>query len=249
METPYFYLLIYGIMVIIITGASRGIGAALAESLTGSGNRVLLVSRDRRGLEQVAGRCNQRAGAVLAHSIPFDLTDLPALETEFLSQVKGITPGVDALVNNAGQLIRKPFTGTSALEARGLFDANFFAAAELIRIILPLMAGSELKHVVNMTSMAGFHGSAKFSGLSYYSASKAALGSLTECLAEELKSEGIRVNALAIGSVQTDMLALAFPGLKAPMEPSQMAEFLQWFVLKGGGFFNGKVLPVSVSTP
>ena len=75
------------------------------------------------------------------------------------------------------------------------------------------MAASTLKHVVNVTSMAGFQGSGKFSGLSYYSASKAALGSLTECLAEELKEDEVKVNALAIGSVQTEMLAEAFPGL------------------------------------
>ena len=64
--------------------------------------------------------------------------------------------------------------------------------------------------------MAGFQGASKFSGLSYYSASKAALGSLTECLAEELKEEGFKVNALAIGSVQTEMLAQAFPGSESP---------------------------------
>ncbi len=111
------------------------------------------------------------------------------------------------------------------------------------------MEGSGLKHVVNVTSMAGYQGSSKFNGLSYYSASKAALGSLTECLAEELKDESIKVNALAIGAVQTEMLEEAFPGFKAPLQPSQMAEFMKWFTLEGPVFFNGKVLPVSLSTP
>jgi len=97
--------------------------------------------------------------------------------------------------------------------------------------------------------MAGFQGSSKFSGLSYYSASKAALASLSECLAEELKPQGIRVNALAIGAVQTEMLEEAFPGIKAPLEPREMARFMEWFTLNGGQYFNGKVIPVSISTP
>lgn len=236
-------------MVIIITGASRGIGASLAKAMTASGHMVILVSRNRVSLEKVAKSCNDRAGTILAHSLPFDLTDLTDLGEEFISRVKAITGVLDGLVNNAGQLIRKPFCETSIMEAKNLFDANFFAPAQLISICLPLMKDSELKHMVNITSMAGFQGSSKFSGLSYYSASKAALGSLTECLAEELKEDGIHVNALAIGSVQTEMLAQAFPGLKAPMEASKMAEFIKWFILEGGGFFNGKVLPVALSTP
>ncbi len=236
-------------MVIIITGASRGIGEALAHACTESGHTVILVSRNRPRLEQVEDACNAKAGKILAHALPFDLTDLNGLEEEFTSRLKGITGRVDGLVNNAGQLIRKPFDRISDPEAKTLFDANFFAPAQLIRICLPFMKDSELRHVVNITSMAGFQGSKKFSGLSYYSASKAALGSLTECLAEELKEEGIRVNALSIGSVQTEMLAAAFPDLKAPLNPSQMAGYLKWFLLEGSAFFNGKVLPVSLSTP
>ncbi len=236
-------------MVVMITGASRGIGAALAESMTASGHRVLLISRNRSRLQQLEERCNGKTGKALAVSIPFDLTDLADLEEEFVSRVKGITGKVDALVNNAGQMIRKPFSRITLREAKGLFDANFFAPAALIRICLPLMEKSELKHVVNVTSMAGFQGSGKFSGLSFYSASKSALGGLTECLAEELKAEGIKVNGLAIGAVQTEMFAEAFPEFQAPLDPSQMAELMKWFVLEGARYFNGKVLPVSLSTP
>jgi 3-oxoacyl-[acyl-carrier protein] reductase len=236
-------------MVIMITGASRGIGASLAHLLTASGHTVLMVSRNRTRLEREVAKCNEEAGAQLAYSIPFDLTDLSDLEEEFVAHIKVISGTLDALVNNAGKLIRKPFNGTSTAEARALFDANFFAPAALTRICLPFMKDSTLKHVVNISSMGGFQGSTKFSGLSYYSASKAALGNLTECLAEELKGEGVKVNALAPGAVQTEMLEEAFPGYKAPLEPAQMAEFIRWFVLEGGRYFNGKILPVSLSTP
>lgn len=236
-------------MVILLTGASRGIGAALAKEFTKDGHSVLLVSRNQSNLEKVASECNREAGEKLAHAIPFDLADLVDLEEEFLSVVKKHSQHIDALFNNAGQLIREPFTEVNIRDARRLFEANFFAPAQLIRICLPLMATSTLKHVVNVTSMAGFQGSSKFAGLSYYSASKAALGTLTECLASELNEEGVSVNGLALGAVQTEMLAEAFPGYKAPIEPDQMAGFMKWFTLEGAQFFNGKILPVTVATP
>jgi NAD(P)-dependent dehydrogenase (short-subunit alcohol dehydrogenase family) len=97
--------------------------------------------------------------------------------------------------------------------------------------------------------MGGVQGSSKFPGLSAYSSSKSALSGLTECLAEELKTKNIAVNCLALGAVQTEMLAKAFPGYKAPVTPSQMAEFICDFALKGQHFFNGKIIPVSSSTP
>lgn len=236
-------------MVILITGSSRGIGAALAASFTKAGHKVLLVSRNRTALQKLADACNKEAGQELAIPIPFDLFDLPDLEKEFISLIGEHTQTVDALFNNAGQLIRKPFHEVQLQEARKLFEVNFFMPAQLIRICLPFMEQSKLKHVVNVTSMAGFQGSKKFSGLSYYSASKAALATLTESLSEEYMEKGITLNALSIGSVQTEMLAEAFPGFKAPLEPAQMAEFMRWFTLEGASYFNGKVLPVSLGTP
>jgi len=74
--------------------------------------------------------------------------------------------------------------------------------------------------------MGGFQGSSKFPGLSAYSASKAALANLTECLAEELKDSGISVNCLALGAVQTEMLATAFPGYQAPVAKEDMGKFV-----------------------
>ena len=100
-----------------------------------------------------------------------------------------------------------------------------------------------------MSSMGGVQGSAKFPGLSLYSASKGAVSILTECLAEELKGDNIKVNALAIGAVQTEMLSSAFPGYKAPLLADEMAEYIGDFALTGHKYYNGKILPVSVSTP
>jgi NAD(P)-dependent dehydrogenase (short-subunit alcohol dehydrogenase family) len=97
--------------------------------------------------------------------------------------------------------------------------------------------------------MGGFQGSMKFKGLSYYSASKAALACLSECLANEFADSNISVNCLALGAVQTEMLEEAFPGYKAPVTAKEMAGFISYFAINGHKFYNGKILPVAVSTP
>ena len=236
-------------MVFLISGASRGIGAELSRKLCQSGHRVIMLSRNRKRLDELAGGINKEGADPLAFPLVFDLNDLPELENELKDMIRSIASGLDGLVNNAGMLINKAFGDTSIKEARHLFDTNLFAPASLIRACMPFLMGSKLKHVVNVTSMGGFQGSAKFSGLSWYSASKAALGNLSECLAEEYREQGIRVNALALGSVQTEMLEEAFPGFRAPLGPEEMADFIAWFLVEGPKFFNGKILPVSVSTP
>jgi NAD(P)-dependent dehydrogenase (short-subunit alcohol dehydrogenase family) len=75
------------------------------------------------------------------------------------------------------------------------------------------------------------------------------LSILSECLAEELKDTGIAVNCLALGAAQTEMLQQAFPGYKAPVTASEMASFIAEFAINGNRYFNGKILPVSLSTP
>ena len=104
-------------------------------------------------------------------------------------------------------------------------------------------------HIVNIGSMGGFQGSVKFPGLSWYSSSKAALACMTESLAPELAEFGIKINCICPGAVQTEMLEEAFPGYKAPLTASEMADFISYFALNGHRYFNGKILPVSLSTP
>ena len=104
-------------------------------------------------------------------------------------------------------------------------------------------------HIVNIGSMGGFQGSVKFPGLAAYSASKAAFHTLTECLAFELADQGIKVNCLALGSAQTEMLEKAFPGYESPVMAFEMGKYIADFARSGHKFFNGKILPVAVSTP
>jgi NAD(P)-dependent dehydrogenase (short-subunit alcohol dehydrogenase family) len=104
-------------------------------------------------------------------------------------------------------------------------------------------------HIVNISSMGGFQGSSKFNGLSYYSASKAALTCLSECLSTEFMESGISVNCLALGAVQTEMFDEAFPGYSAPVSAKDMAEYISDFALHGHKFFNGKIIPVAINNP
>lgn len=228
-------------MNILITGASKGIGYDTALKLADNPqHRILALSRNEAGLQQLALAFDN------IEYLCFDITqpDFPAL----LQKIEALG-GADVLLNNAGILINKPFPELSAADWQASFATNLFGVVELIRIVLPYLAQSEQAHIVNIGSMGGFQGSSKFPGLAAYSASKAAVANLTECLAEEFKAQKIAVNCLAFGAVQTEMLATAFPGYQAPIGSADMATWVAWFCTQGQQFFNGKILPVSVSTP
>ena len=94
--------------------------------------------------------------------------------------------------------------------------------------------------------MAGIQGTQKFPGLSSYSASKGAINILTESLAKEFENENIRVNSINPGAVQTEMLDKAFPGLKAPVQPAEMAEFIAHFATTAQKYMNGRIIQVSL---
>jgi short-subunit dehydrogenase len=236
-------------MTILITGASKGIGAELAIQLAEGGHRLILIARNEEALQKVCDRCNSSPGSGSAIPLPYDLTRILTGSGEFMQKLQQITDSLDVLVNNAGFLINKPFAELSPEESKMIFMTNYFVPEQLIRISLPLLKASPTASVINVTSMGAVQGSKKFPGLSSYSASKGALATLTECLAEELAEEEIRVNALALGAVQTEMLEEAFPGFKASTNAEEMGRLIKWFVVEGCKRFNGKMLPVSDGTP
>jgi NAD(P)-dependent dehydrogenase (short-subunit alcohol dehydrogenase family) len=119
----------------------------------------------------------------------------------------------------------------------------------LISRLLPLIEANKPGNIVNITSMSGFPGSVRFPSLAVYGASKAALGSLTESLAAEFTENGVHINALAIGSVNTEMLQKAFPDFESSISPSDMAEYIYTFATIGYKFHNGKVLSVAITNP
>lgn len=234
-------------MNIIVTGASRGIGFETVKIFAqDSGNNIFALARGKDGLEKLQQACRDTSGIDNVKVFPFDLLNgdyRAVLIPEILKNMKD----VDILVNNAGMMIQKPFEMMDDNDFDLMFQANVKSAFSLTRHLLPYFSTNA--HIVNIGSMGGFQGSAKFPGLSLYSASKGALAILTECMAEEFIGRQIKVNCLALGSAQTEMLEQAFPGFKALLSATEMASFIADFALNGHRWFNGKVLPVAVSTP
>ncbi len=223
---------------VIITGTSRGIGFELVRQLAGAGHQVLALSRHE--------------GPVLALELPgvtswsFDITDQGAIDAA-ARWVASEWGRADVLIHNAGLLLNRPFAETTVSDFRKVYEVNVFGVAELTRSLLPHL--SPEGHVVVVTSMGGIQGSAKFPGLAAYSSSKGAVITLVELWAEEFRETGPSFNALALGAVQTEMLEAAFPGYQAPVSAAAMAAYIGQFALTGHAYYNGKILPVSSSTP
>ena len=221
---------------IIVTGASRGIGHEIVKIAEKKGHRVYSISRNIKALKDYSFKYPRQV----------DLANEDSID-KFSSEVKNDGVKVDALINNAGAFLNKPFEKISKKEFEYIFQVNVFGLSTITRKVLPIIDSKG--HIVNITSMGGINGAAKFTGLSGYSSSKGAVNILTELLAEEYKEKGPSFNALAFGAVQTEMLEEAFPGLKAPISAKEIADFILDFSLQGQKFFNGKIIPVSSTTP
>src|ERR1035437_265556 len=228
-------------MNIIVTGASRGIGYELVKLLSlDSKHTVIAISRNSHKLEQLKEDCLSQN--VLSKVIPIacDLSDKNAIEN-LISKLKAQVRSINILINNAGAMVNKPFAEVSTADLEYIYNVNVFSVIRLIQGIMPIMDVKNKSHIVNISSMGWFQGSAKFSGLSAYSSSKAALACLTECMAEEFKEKNIAFNCLALGAVQTEMLKEAFPDYKAPLTADKMAAFIADFSLNAHQYVNGKI--------
>lgn len=233
-------------MNIIITGASSGIGFETAlEFALDSKNKIVCIARSADKLRKLLEIAKGINPDCTLFPVAFDLVndDYNAL-IPFLTERLGT---IDILINNAGSLINKPFLETTTADLAEMLESNVMSHFKMIQHTLVLLKSGS--HIVNVGSMGGFQGSVKFAGLSAYSASKAALHTLSECLAYELADTGIKVNCLALGSAQTEMLEAAFPGYESPVLAFEMGKYIADFAKTGHKFFNGKVLPVAVTTP
>jgi len=191
----------------IVTGAGRGIGAAIARALDASGHRVALVARSADELAAVAATLERDPVVIVA-----DLA-LPEAPTEAIETAAAAFDGrVDVLVNNAGIALRKDSDTVTAAEIDLLFAVNVRAALLTCAAVLPAMVAAGSGSIVNISSISGLRGAPR---RSVYAATKAALDGMTRSLAMEYGPRGIRVNAVAPGVVETAMWAenLARPGV------------------------------------
>ena len=226
-------------MNVIVTGASRGIGFELVRTYLENGHSVLAISRNIKPIIDAFGNSTN------CHSIAFDLSNGDF--DQLASQVSSIFQSIDIVINNAGHLVNKPFGDISPQDLQTSYATNAFAPIYIVQKLSFLFSSNA--HVINISSMGGFQGSLKFTGLLAYSSAKAALVCVTECMQEEFKVTNWSFNCLCLGAVQTEMLAEAFPGYVAPTTSIEMAEYISSFSIHNKGVVKGKVLPISSTNP
>jgi 3-oxoacyl-[acyl-carrier protein] reductase len=185
--------------VALVTGASRGIGAAIARAYAAEGASLLLCARSE-GVETLAQEL--AAGRRPARAMRGDVSD-PAFARELITSIRKEHGRLDVLVNNAG-ILRQGLIGmTSTEQMRELLDVNVVALMTLTQYATRAMDPKRSPSVVNLASIAGTEG---MEGVTAYSASKAAVVGYTLSSAKELAPKGIRVNAIAPGFIDTDMV-------------------------------------------
>jgi short-subunit dehydrogenase len=180
----------------VVTGASRGIGAAVAERLARAGARVAVVARSVGPLQELADRLGGSA-------YPADLTDRAELRG-LVDRIEADGGPVDLLVNNAGVDATADFTMQTADDVEALYRLNLVAPVELCRQVLPGMLARGRGHIVNVSSLAGV---GAFPGFATYGSSKAGLSHFTAGLRADLRGTAVRTTLVELGPVPTDMLS------------------------------------------
>lgn len=225
---------------IVVVGSSQGIGLEIVKQFAEDpANTVWALSRFSQGTGKLDKFQNVYCRKV-------DVSN-PDIGTQMQSVLEEAGT-VDILINNAGYLVNKPFETLTYQDILTSYQTNIIGIMLLTQEVVKKASENGL-HIVNISSMGGFQGTMKFPGLAAYSSSKAALCNFTELFAEEYKATNIKMNCLCLGAVQTEMLEQAFPGYIAPTQPAEMANYIVDFSKNGATFFNGKILPVSISTP
>ena len=193
----------------VITGASSGIGRALAFEFAAGGFNVVLVARNQAALAEVAAECSRRSG-LETEIIATDLSDMDALET-LASALMSEGRRYEVLVNNAGFGIHGDFSSTDIQQNIQLVNVQLAAALKLTRAVLPSMIERRSGHILNVASVYSF---SPVPFQSVYAACKAFLLSFSSALENELKGTGVRVTVFCPGATQTEFRSRAGIGQK-----------------------------------
>ena len=222
--------------VALVTGASRGIGLAIARTLGRMGAEVAICARDSEKLKHAAIELG-RSG-VTARAIPADVTrpdDLTALVEKTTASLGPI----EVLVNNAGIGYFAPVQDASEANWDAVLDTNLKAVFLLSRLVAPGMIRRRCGHIVNIASLAGKN---SFAGGSIYCASKWGLLGLTQCMAEDLREYGVRVSAICPGSVATDFSSHAAKNVDKMLQPDDVAHAVEMILTQAPQSFMSEVL-------
>ncbi|MCI5057806.1 MAG: oxidoreductase [Flavobacteriales bacterium] len=196
----------------LITGISSGIGKALAEEVMKNGDFVIGTFRKKEQVEVFNATFKNRGVA-----FQLDVTDRQAAE-KMLDAIKREIGNVDVLVNNAGVGFIGAIEESSLEEVSGVFEANFFGALHLTKLVLPQMRAERKGHIVQISSHAGIKA---FAGFGVYNASKFALEGMSEALAQEVNPLGIRVSIIQPGPFRTNFANTSLPEAKQVIDDYQ----------------------------
>ena len=185
--------------VVVVTGASSGIGAATAEAFARKGARVVCVARRADKLAETVARCEAVGGRAVA--VPADVADAHTPEL-VLKETESAFGPIDILVNNAGLGMALPAATVTMDDVRRVFEVNFFGPVALTLAVLPGMLDRKRGSIVNVTSVSGY---VPNPGESPYGATKAALSRWAHGLAVELAGSGVHVGVVSPGPIDTEM--------------------------------------------
>jgi 3-hydroxybutyrate dehydrogenase len=241
----------------LVTGAGRGIGAAIARRLAAEGARVTLVSRSERQLRETAAPLGEAAQCVAA-----DMTDSDAVSRAFESAAESFGP-VDILINNAGKAQSAPLQRTSEELWHSLIAVNLTGAYHGIRAVLPAMLERKFGRIVSIASTAGLRG---YPYVAAYCASKHGVIGLTRALALEVAQRNITVNAVCPGYTETDLVRETIANIQKVtgrsaeearealtrtnpqgrlIQPMEIAHTVLWLCLPGSESMNGQSIAVA----
>jgi len=236
--------------VVVVTGASRGIGRAVAVALSGPGAEVIVNYRSgREAAEETAAAISARGGTT--HLVPFSVADAEAVKEAFKEILK-VHGRVDVLVNNAGVARDNLLALMKGAEWDEVLDTNLKSVFLCSQAVVKAMMKQRYGRIVNITSIVGVMGNP---GQGNYCAAKAGIIGLTRSLARELISRNITVNAVAPGFIETDMtrdmpervregLLSQIPAGRYGL-PEDVAAAVAYLVSEGAGYVTGQVLHVN----
>lgn len=193
----------------LITGASKGIGKAIAEELASRQVNLLLVARDAVLLEKLSGTLKQQY-RIEVYFIALDLS-VPGAASTLYSWIETNLFHVDILVNNAGYGLSGPFTDYTIEEHKAMMQVNMTVPVELTSMLLPQLQKNQPSYILNIASSAAYQ---SVPGLTTYAASKSFLLSFSRGLRYELRNKGVSVTAVSPGSTDTGFAARAKVGKK-----------------------------------